>query len=111
MASLREVLTLCKEGQTQKAYELSKADMEQQFPWAQREMGWTLYYLMKEDTDKNDYTSLEAHLEEFCTLDKLSMSDDNRKRIVQGCRICQRSCVTKGYKHFCKAVFSILKNA
>lgn len=77
MASLREVLTLCKEGQTQKAYELSKADMEQQFPWAQREMGWTLYYLMKEDTDKNDYTSLEAHLEEFCTLDKLSMSDDN----------------------------------
>ena len=77
MASLKEVLALCKEGQAQKAYELSKADMEQQFPWAHREMGWTLYYLMKEDTDKNDYTSLEAHLEEFCTLDQLSMTNDS----------------------------------
>ena len=76
MASLKEITALCKDGQTQKAYELSKTDMEQQLPWAQREMGWTLYYLMKDDTDKNDYTSLEAHLEEFSTLDQLSMTDD-----------------------------------
>ena len=76
MASLSEVLALCKKGQTQKAYDLSKADMEHQFPWAQRIMGWTLYYMMKEDTDKNDYASLEAHLDEFSTLDQLSVTID-----------------------------------
>lgn len=77
MASLREVLALCKEGQAQKAYELSKADMEQLYPWAQREMGWTLYYMMKEDTTKNDYLSLVSHLDEFSTLDQLSLTDDS----------------------------------
>ena len=76
MASLKEILAFCKDGQAQKAYELSKADMEQQFPWAQREMGWTLYYLIKEDTDKNDYQSLVAHLDDFSTLDQLSMTGD-----------------------------------
>jgi len=77
MPSVNEILTLCRAGQTQKAYELSKADVEQQFPWAQREMGWTLYYLMKEDTDTNNYQSLILHLGEFCQLDQLSLTDDN----------------------------------
>lgn len=77
MASVTEVTTLCKQGQTKKAYELSKADMEQQVPWAQREMGWALYYLMKEDTDSNNYQSLVSHLEEFCSLDQLSTTEDN----------------------------------
>lgn len=77
MASVTEVTALCRQGQTIKAYELSKADMEQQFPWSQREMGWTLYYLMKEDTDTNNYQSLVSHLEEFCLLDQLSITEDN----------------------------------
>lgn len=77
MASLKEILSLCREGKAQKAYELSKADMTQQFPWAQREMGWSLYYLMKDDTDTNNYQSLVAHLDEFSTLDQLSLTDDN----------------------------------
>jgi len=77
MASLNEILSLCKAGEGQKAYELSKADMEQQFPWAQREMGWTLYYLLKDDTDRNDFQSLITHLDEFSTLNQLSMTDDS----------------------------------
>lgn len=77
MASLKEILALCKEGQALKAYELSKADMEQKLSWAQREMGWTLYYLMKDDTDKNDFQSMVSHLDEFRTLDQLSMAGDN----------------------------------
>ncbi len=77
MASLKEILALCKEEQVQKAYELSKSDMEQQLPWAQREMGWSLYYLMKDDADSNNYQSLVTHLDEFSTLDQLSLTDDN----------------------------------
>ncbi len=77
MASLKEILTLCKEGKAHNAYELSKADLEQQFPWAQREMGWVLYYLMKDDTDTNNYQSLLVHLDEFRKLNQLSLTDDN----------------------------------
>ena len=77
MASLKEILTLCKADQAHKAYELSKVDLEQQLPWAQREMGWTLYYLMKEDTDANNYQAFVTHLDEFSTLEQLTISDDN----------------------------------
>ena len=77
MASLKEIIALCREGQTQRAYELSKADMEQQFSWAQREMGWVLYYLIKDDTDANNYQALISHLDELSTLDQLSPTADN----------------------------------
>ena len=36
MASLKEILTLCKADQAHKAYELSKVDLEQQLPWNEK---------------------------------------------------------------------------
>ena len=77
MASIKIIIELCKCGQVQKAYEQARADMEQQLPWAQREMGWALNYLMKEDEETNDYQALIAHLDEFIALDKLNTSYDN----------------------------------
>ena len=51
MASLKETIKLCKEGHVQQAYELAKADMIQQKPWGQLVMGWSLYYLIKDDAE------------------------------------------------------------
>ena len=76
MASLNQILALCRTGQTQKAYELSKADLELGQSWAQLEMGWVLYYLIKEDSEENNFQGLISHLEEFSTLEQLSTSKD-----------------------------------
>ena len=76
MSSLNEITTLCKAGQLQEAYRLAKADLEQQCPWAQRLMGWALYYLIKDDTDKADYKSLLSHLDELKSLEQLSATSD-----------------------------------
>ena len=53
MATVKEITTMCKAGQVQEAYEQAKADMElaPSDPWPQREVGWALNYLMKEDAD------------------------------------------------------------
>ena len=76
MASLNEILTLCRTGQILDAYELSKADLDLGRSWAQLEMGWVMYYFIKEDSEKNNYQGLISHLEEFSTLEQLSTSKD-----------------------------------
>lgn len=68
---------MCREGRTHEAYNLAKADMEQQLSWAQREMGWVLYYLIKDDSDAGNYQSLVSHLDELNSLDQLSIPYDN----------------------------------
>lgn len=68
---------MCRNGQVQEAYELAKADLEQQQPWAQRAMGWALYYLIKNDAESGNYPSLLSHLDEFKELDQLVVPDDN----------------------------------
>lgn len=68
---------MCRNGQVQEAYELARLDLEQQFPWAQRAMGWALYYLIKSDAETANYQSLIAHLDELNTLDQLSIPEDN----------------------------------
>ena len=77
MSSLREITTLCRAGQVQIAYGLAKADMEKQLSWAQREMGWALYYLIKDDTGAGNYQSLVSHLDELTALDQLEIPFDN----------------------------------
>lgn len=77
MASVPEITTMCRSSQVHQAYELAAADMEQQLPWAQREMGWVLYYLIKNDTDSGDFQSLVSHLEELESLDRLEFPYDN----------------------------------
>lgn len=79
MPSIRDTTTMCKAGQIQKAYELAKADLEQ-YPtvlWAQRAMGWALYYLIKGDADSANFHSLLAHLDELKALEQLTIPDDN----------------------------------
>ncbi len=68
---------MCKAGQIQEAYDLAKADMENQLPWAQREMGWVLYYMIKIDSDTANYQSLLSHLDELNTLNQLVVPNDN----------------------------------
>lgn len=67
---------MCRAGQVQEAYELAKVDLEQGLPWAQREMGWVLYYQIKVDADTANYQSLLSHLEELKSLDQLTFSED-----------------------------------
>ena len=68
---------MCKAGQVQEAYELAKADLELQQPWAQRSVGWVLYYLIKGDADTGNYQSLVSHLDELSALDQLTIPEDN----------------------------------
>ena len=77
MAAIKEITTMCKNGQVKEAYELAKADLVQNQPWSQREMGWVLYYMIKADTDTANFQSLLSHLEELNTLDQLTTSTDN----------------------------------
>ena len=69
MAAIKDITTMCKNGQVQEAYELAKADLELQQPWAQRSVGWVLYYLIKGDAEKANYQSLVAQLDELNTLE------------------------------------------
>lgn len=77
MSSITEITAMCKNGQVHKAYELAKIDMEQQLPWAQREMGWALYYLIKGDTETANYQLLLTHIDELKALDQLTIPNDN----------------------------------
>lgn len=78
MATVREITTMCRAGQVQEAYELAKADMEiaPTDPWTQREVGWALNYLMKDDTDRADFQGLLSHIDEILELDQLSIPQD-----------------------------------
>ena len=70
---------MCKEGQIKEAYELAKSDVSQ-YPddvWTQRELGWVLYYRLKTASDNKDYQEMVAILDEFTTLDMLSIPEDN----------------------------------
>lgn len=47
---------MCKAGQVAEAYGLAKADYDAatQNVWAQREVGWALYYMLKYDAEKKE---------------------------------------------------------
>lgn len=78
MATVKEITSKCKEGNIQEAYELALADLTQDHnnTWAQRGMGWALYYKLKASTDNKDYQGMVSILDEFATLDMLSFPDD-----------------------------------
>lgn len=69
---------MCKAGQVAEAYEQAKADYEadSQNAWAQREMGWALYYMLRNDAEKKDRESFYGHLEELAELDMLTIQTD-----------------------------------
>ena len=63
---------MCKGGQVQEAYDLAKADLEADKPWAKLTTGKALYYLIKKDAEGGQYDQLMAHLDEMLLLDQLS---------------------------------------
>ena len=69
---------MCRAGQVAEAYELAKADYEadSQNVWAQREMGWALYYMLKEDADNRNRQAFYDHLDELAQLEGLTAEND-----------------------------------
>lgn len=63
----------------QEAYEQARADLSERpdDPWAQRGMGWVLYYLIKQDVADGHFEPLTAHVEELKALEQLSMESDS----------------------------------
>lgn len=79
MANVRDITTMCKAGQVQQAYELAKADLATMPSdvWAQRAVGWSLYYMMKGDSEAGDYDKLLKHIDELNSLDQLTLTYDS----------------------------------
>ena len=77
MASLNQILDLCNTGRVQEAYDLAKADLEQEKPWAKLTTGKALFYLIKEDADRGQYTQLLTHLDEIISLGQLMPANKN----------------------------------
>ena len=70
---------MCKAGQVAEAYEIAKADLVA-VPtdvWAQRSVGWALYYMIKNDSEGGDYAKLLEHIDELKSLDKLTLNNDS----------------------------------
>ena len=77
MAGINEIIKKCKEGQVQEAYELAKADLEQDKPWAKLTTGKALYYLIKKDANGGQYDLLISHLDEMLSLEQLIPENEN----------------------------------
>ena len=77
MSTIRDITTMCKNGQIKEAYDLAKADLEEQFPGAQQELGWVLYYKIREDVNTSNFQSLLSNLDELNALDQLTIPKDN----------------------------------
>ena len=69
---------MCKAGRIAEAYDLARADCDAapDNVWAQREMGWALYYMIKDDVERNDKQLFYTHLEELSQLSLLNKNDD-----------------------------------
>lgn len=78
MSTVKEIITLCKAGQVLEAYDTAKADLASSpcDVWAQRAMGWTLYYMIKDATEYGDTEKIQSILEELNSLDELNTDDD-----------------------------------
>mgnify|MGYP003217925735 CR=1 FL=1 len=89
MATVKDITAMCKAGDVAKAYQQAKADLGEapQDVWAQREMGWALYYLLKTDLDNNDRGGFLAHAEELA--DHIGRRYDVQQRVVENGRVCQ----------------------
>lgn len=78
MATIKEITAMCKAGQVAEAYKQAKADYEAepQNVWTQRELGWALYYSLKDDAERKERQTFYVHLEELAGLDLLNIQSD-----------------------------------
>lgn len=79
MATVKDITTMCKSGSVPEAYQMAKADLEAstQNVWAQREVGWALYYMLKLDLQNRASADFVSHLEELSGLDLLTAEEDS----------------------------------
>lgn len=78
MATIKEITAKCKAGEIAKAYEIALQDW-QNAPdnvWVQREVGWALYYFIKEDVEQTRTDSFYEHLEKLGELTLLDLNSD-----------------------------------
>lgn len=70
---------MCKNGQIDEAYDMARQDLASQLsdPWAQRALGWALYYMVKRDVETNCYEGMLGHIDELEALDLLNMENDS----------------------------------
>lgn len=78
MATIKEITLKCKAGETAAAYETALQDLntEPDNIWVQREVGWALYYSIKEDVEKHLEEPLFEHLDKLSELSLLNAHDD-----------------------------------
>lgn len=78
MAALKEITAMCRAGQLIEAYAQAKADVETRMDdvWAQRSLGWVLYYRIKNAVEKNEFDAILSCLEELRSLQQLTVSTD-----------------------------------
>lgn len=79
MATIKEVINMCKGGKLREAYDVAKKDLDANRAnlWTQREMSWVLFYRIKDAVTKSDFTRLTSSLNELKTLDLLSVNEDS----------------------------------
>ena len=78
MISTKEITDLCKSGSVNDAYEAAHADWlsSPNDVWAQRNMGWVTYYLVKMDHDHHDINLMVEHLKQLQQFELLSPQND-----------------------------------
>lgn len=78
MASIKEVISLCKEGKLQDAYEIARQDLQTDLNnvWAQKTMGWVLYYIIKDATEKAEFKRIINSLHKLRYLNLLNWAND-----------------------------------
>ncbi len=79
MPTVKEITTMCKAGNITEAYNAAKADLADspQNVWAQRGIGWALYYMLKTDIDGQKRLDFFTHMEELAGLDMLTIEADS----------------------------------
>lgn len=80
MVNIKDITGLAKSGKTDEAYSAAKANLDAHADdiWAQRAMGWALYYLMKSDVEKKaDSSVFLQHLEELAALENLKPENES----------------------------------
>lgn len=78
MATVKDITTMCREGKVLEAYQLAREEFIESptNEWAQKSLGWTLYYFIRADVDAADYDNLLIHIDELLSLGKLNVTPD-----------------------------------
>ena len=79
MASIKDITSLCKAGKLIEGYTLAKQEYEKEPSnvWAQRGLGWALYYVIREDVELRKKDDFFSHMNQLADLGELSVESDS----------------------------------